>query len=220
MIFSESNAKIAPALAKAWAEMENPKHNTSVKVQTKKGGSYTFEYTDLGGIFDEAKRVFKENGITVLQNASTRELNGNPMISVETMLLHSSGEWVKSEPLQMPSSTNMQDMGGQITYMKRYSLSAMLGLATEKDDDANGATGNDYQMEKKTASEKQLNFVDSLLKKNESEKYSKQELYNALKKKMNTTVDMENWTPQQASQAIKTLKMNYKKKIRNLIDYR
>jgi hypothetical protein len=205
MIFSESNTKIAPALAKAWAEMENPKHNTSVMVKTKKGSSYTFEYTDLGGIFDEAKKVFKDNGISILQNASTKELNGNLMISVETMLLHSSGEWIKSEPLQMPSSTNMQDMGGQITYMKRYSLSAMLGLATEKDDDANGASGNDYQMEKKTASEKQLNFVDSLLKKNESDKFSKEELYKHLKQKMNTNDDMENWTPQQASQAIKIL---------------
>jgi hypothetical protein len=205
MIFSESNTKIAAAFAKAWAEMENPKHNSKVKVQTKNGGSYTFEYTDLGGIFDEAKQVFRDNGISILQNASTKELNGNLMISVETMLLHSSGEWIKSEPLQMPSSTNMQDMGGQITYMKRYSLSAMLGLATEKDDDANGASGNDYQMKKKTASENQLNYVDNLLKKNESDKYSKQELYKALKKKMNTTVDMENWTPQQASQAIKIL---------------
>ncbi len=67
------------------------------------------------------------------------------MLSVETMLLHESGEWVKSEPLQVSASSNMQDMGGQITYMKRYSLSAMSGLPTEKDDDANGASGNSVE---------------------------------------------------------------------------
>ncbi|GIO18113.1 essential recombination function protein [Oceanobacillus oncorhynchi subsp. incaldanensis] len=145
MIFSESNTKIAPALAKAWAEIENPKHNSSVKVKTKSGSSYTFDYTDLGGILDEAKKVFKENGLTIIQNAYTSISDSKNLISVETMILHSSGEYVKSEPLQMAANTSIQDMGGQVTYMKRYSLSAMLGIATEKDDDANGASGNDYQ---------------------------------------------------------------------------
>lgn len=149
MIFSESNAKIAAAMAKAWAELENPKHNTNVKVKMKNGGTYTFDYTDLGGIFDEAKRVYKENGLTIIQNAFTSVVDGKSLVSVETMILHSSGEYVKSEPLQMIANPSIQDMGGQITYMKRYSLSAMLGIATEKDDDANGASGNDYSMNKK-----------------------------------------------------------------------
>lgn len=144
MIFSESNTKIAPALVKSWGELENPKHNTSVTVRKRDGGSYTFDYTDLGGILDEAKRVLKENGISVIQNAFTSNNDGQLIVSVETLLLHSSGEWVKSEPLQVPAASGIQDMGGQITYMKRYSLSAMLGLSTEKDDDANGAAGNTY----------------------------------------------------------------------------
>lgn len=205
MIFSESNTKIAPALAKAWGELENPKHNSTVKVTTKNGGQYTFDYTDLGGIFDEAKRVFKDQGISILQNASTKEINGNLMISVETMLLHSSGEWVKSEPLQMPSSANMQDMGGQITYMKRYSLSALLGIATEKDDDANGASGNEYQMTKKKASEKQLNYVNKLLKEKVTDRLNEKQLYTLIKQRLKTNEEMENWTPQQASEAIKIL---------------
>ncbi len=206
MIFSETNTKIAPALAKAWGELENPKHNSTVKVKVpKKNVEYSFDYTDLGGIFDEAKRVFKECGLSVLQNASTKEVNGNLMISVETMLLHSSGEWVKSEPLQMPSSANMQDMGGQITYMKRYSLSALLGIATEKDDDANGASGNEYQMTKKKASEKQLNYVNKLLKDKVNERFNETQLYDLVKKRLKTTEEMENWTTDQASEAIKIL---------------
>ncbi|WP_121605355.1 ERF family protein [Virgibacillus sp. Bac332] len=206
MIFSESNNEIAQALAKAWGELETPKHNSRVKVQTKNGGSYTFDYTDLAGIFEVANKVYKENGISILQNASTKELNGNLMISVETMLLHSSGEWVKSEPLQMPCSTSMQDMGGQITYMKRYSLSAMLGLATEKDDDANGASGNEYQMQEKPATDNQLNYVNKLLTDMEknSDK-SRDELYQGIKKRMGTEKDMEQWAFEDASKAIKIL---------------
>ena len=67
MIFSETNKEISAALAKSWAEIENPKHNKTVQVKTKSGGQYTFDYADLGTIFDEAKRVFKENGISILQ---------------------------------------------------------------------------------------------------------------------------------------------------------
>lgn len=170
MIFSETNTKIAPALAKAWSALENPKHNTSVTVRTKSGSSYTFDYTDLGGIFDEAKKAFKENGLTVIQNAFTTHLDGKKYVSVETMLLHTSGEWVKSEPLQFEANANIQDMGGQITYMKRYSLSAMLGIATEKDDDANGASGNSYEYgktpQKKKLSDAQVTRLFAIAKSN------------------------------------------------------
>src|SRR5699024_6605820 len=157
------------------------------------------------GIFDEAKRVFKENGISIMQNSYTEETDKGLLISVETMLLHSSGEWIKSNPLQMPASQNMQDMGGQVTYMKRYSLSAMLGIATEKDDDGNGALGNKYELSHKKATNKQLDFVEKLLKEKVTQEHPFETLYEGLKKRMQTKVDMENWTSQQASQAIKIL---------------
>jgi hypothetical protein len=145
MIFSESNQAISKALVAAWGCIETPKHNTGVKVTTKSGSSYEFSYTDLEGIFDALKTVYKENKIAVLQSPKTFFQEGHLMISVETMLLHESGEWVKSEPLGVTASNNMQDLGGQITYMKRYSLSAISGISTEKDDDANGVSGNQVE---------------------------------------------------------------------------
>lgn len=152
MIFSESNQSISKALVSAWGSIETPKHNTIVTVKTKNGGTYEFSYTDLEGIFDALKGVYKENGIAVLQTPKTFVQEGNLMLAVETMLLHESGEWVKSEPLSVVASNNMQDLGGQITYMKRYSLSAISGISTEKDDDANGVSGN--QVEYKNKSDK------------------------------------------------------------------
>lgn len=144
MIFSPENTNIAAALAVSWSELETPKHNVTVKVNLKNGGCYSFDYTDLNGIFEAARKVFKENGMSIIQNSYTELTERGPLACVETMFLHSSGEWVKSLPLKFPAATGMQDFGGQITYMKRYSLSAMLGIATEKDDDANGASGNTY----------------------------------------------------------------------------
>lgn len=145
MIFSESNQAISKALAAAWGCIETPKHNTNVTVKTKSGSTYDFSYTDLEGIFEALKEVYKENKISILQNPFTMLTEGALFVAVETMLLHESGEWVKSLPLYVNASNNMQDLGGQITYMKRYSLSAMSGISTEKDDDANGVSGNQVE---------------------------------------------------------------------------
>lgn len=145
MIFSESNSNISAALAKAWSAIQTPKHNATVNVKTKRGGTYTFEYTDLNGILDAVRPIFIDNKLSIMQNSYSTVEGNLTMACVETIFLHESGEYVKSYPLKFPAADSMQDFGGQITYMKRYSLAAMLGIATEKDDDANGASGNEYQ---------------------------------------------------------------------------
>lgn len=156
---SDSIVEISKAFSAAWGSLENPKHNKTVRVQTKKGGQYTFEYTDLGGIIDGVKSHFKENGISVMQSASTDLMEGMLFVSVSTRLVHSSGEWMESKPLIMQANNSIQDMGGQITYLKRYSLSAMLGISTEEDDDANGTLGNQVTYEKNKSGQTQKNEI-------------------------------------------------------------
>src|SRR5690625_667307 len=203
---SESIVELSQALAKAWENIKNPKHNQKVVVRTKKGGKYDFQYTDLTGIIDEVKPHLSKNGVTVLQQAYTEMVEGNFLVSVTTRLVHSSGEWIESKPLSYPVGGNdIQGMGGLITYMKRYSLSAILGISTETDDDGNLASGNTATFK---ASAKQLDYVDSLLNGKVSKNHTKEQLYAVLKKRMNVTDDMENWTSQQASLAIKILQDN------------
>lgn len=157
MIFSESNQEISKALVVAWGKIQTPKHNTNVTVKTKSGGNYSFSYTDLDGIFTAVREVFKDEGLSIIQDAYTlMDSPGVHVVSVTTMFVHQSGEWVKSEALRVPASPNMQDLGGQITYMKRYSLSAMLGIATEKDDDGNTAVGNEVEFQPKKLTEAQV----------------------------------------------------------------
>src|SRR5699024_2175709 len=140
---SESIVELSKALTKSWKDINNPKHNQKVTVRTKKGGQYDFQYTDLTGIIDEIKPHFSKNGITILQNTFTNFTEGHLLVSVTTKLLHESGEWIESSPLSFPVGDNdIQSMGGLVTYMKRYSLSAMLGISTEADDDGNVASGN------------------------------------------------------------------------------
>ncbi|MNC70726.1 ERF superfamily protein [compost metagenome] len=79
------------------------------------------------------------------------------------------------------ASTKMQDLGGQITYLKRYSLSAISGLPTEKDDDGNGASGNSVQFNKRSAAQvkrlfaiaRSKGFSDADVKKAIMKDYSK-----------------------------------------------
>lgn len=184
MIFSESNSAISKALAAAWGAIETPKHNTNVVVKKRDGGTYEFSYTDLDGIFEAIKKIYQENKIAVIQNAHTVTEDGSVYVAVETMLLHESGEWVKSEALRAPAAPGMQDLGGQITYMKRYSLSAMLGIATEKDDDANGVSGNQVEYKPQKRSEAQVKRLFAIAK---SKGISVEDVKRALMKDYNKT---------------------------------
>lgn len=193
MIFSESNSNISAALAKAWSAIQTPKHNATVNVKTKRGGTYTFEYTDLNGILDAVRPIFINNNLSIMQN-SYSTVDGNlTMACVETIFLHESGEYVKSYPLKFPAAQSMQDFGGQITYMKRYSLAAMLGIATEKDDDANGASGNDYQyMNQQQNSYPKQTQSSHQGDQNQERKLVNQEQYNHLIKVVNEVANTFN----------------------------
>jgi len=133
-------SKIAPALVRAQAMMENPVRNRSVQVRTQ-AGSYQFRYATLDKITDLVRRALAENGLCVLQ----------PIISTErgaalvTRLLHESGQWMECEILLPPLGSNPQAFGSAVTYMRRYSISAMLNISADEDDDANRAAGNHYQ---------------------------------------------------------------------------
>lgn len=139
MEFSENITEIAPALAKAWGETETPKHNKEVTVQKKAGGTYTFNYTTLAGIMDAIRKPFKDNGLFVLQDVKTEkeENSRDTVLTIKTFIYHTSGQFMSGGELTVKAAFDMQGLGGQITYLKRYSLSSVLGLATEQDDDGN-----------------------------------------------------------------------------------
>jgi hypothetical protein len=131
---SESIAALMAALAKAQGQIKNaPK--------AKENPYFSSKYADLAAIWDMCREHLSANAIAVVQSASSGEGGG---VTVETMLGHSSGEWISSE-LKVPVSAdkngklNAQGFGSAITYAKRYMLAAMVGVATE-DDDGNAAS--------------------------------------------------------------------------------
>lgn len=221
MNFSEQRTEVAAAYAKAWGSIETPKHNKSVKVKTKTGGEYSFDYTDLTGIFEAIRKLLSENGIAVLQDTGTEvDEKGQREIFIQTTLLHTSGEYIMSSQLKLVANPSIQDLGGQITYVKRYQLSAMMGLSTESDDDANGVMGNQVSQmnpnqsyagapvptEPKVASAKQQSMIKAKLKGvSETLNTTPDELYKQIQDKFKTKTKIENLNPTGASKIIEQL---------------
>ncbi len=132
-------SKIAPALVHAQGAMENPPRNRSVQVRTQ-AGSYTFRYATLDKITDMTRQALAENGLCVLQPIVSTE-RGPALV---TRLLHESGQWMECEVLLPALGNNPQAFGSAVTYVRRYSVCALLNISADEDDDANRAAGNHY----------------------------------------------------------------------------
>ena len=138
---SESTAKLDEALAKAQGEFTNPEKNRTVVVQTKAGGSYSFEYATFDAIIDMARPILAKHGISVSQFPSVTLSGDETIATVATRIAHC-GEWMVNEVSGPCEGRDMQKLGSAFTYLERYSYSAMLGIVSEYDDDGAAACGH------------------------------------------------------------------------------
>jgi hypothetical protein len=97
------------------------------------GHKYT--YADLPKIYSVINPLLAKHGLVITQ----------PLIegSIKTILFHlTSGETLESTTpipyVQLGSMNDYQAYGSGVTYFRRYALSSMLGLVTDKDTDASG----------------------------------------------------------------------------------
>ena len=125
---SEAIEHLAVSLVKANAELENPSFDTT-------NPFYKNKYASLANVRDTVTPVLAKYGLAVIQLLG----KGEAGITCETVLLHTSGQWV-SESLYMPSAKqDAQGFGSAITYARRYALMAICGVVGDEDDDAQGA---------------------------------------------------------------------------------
>lgn len=135
---STSIIEITKALVKFREKLPKINLNSTVKVQTKTGSSYSFRYADLPHIKETADPVLCANGLFVSQLI---EPNGE----LTTIVMHESGEYIQSTmTLGTIKEKTAQEYGGLITYCKRYAYCSALGIVAEEDDDANSSDGNSY----------------------------------------------------------------------------
>lgn len=126
---SEQLNELATALAKAQGQLRDAKKDAS-------NPFFKVKYADLASCWDACRKPLSDNGLSVVQ---TVEYDNNGRY-VETMLLHTSGQFITSCVNLTLKDDNMQAVGSAITYARRYSLAAIVGISPD-DDDAEAASG-------------------------------------------------------------------------------
>ena len=130
MTKSESIKELAAALAKAQGVMKGALKDSA-------NPFFKSRYADLASVVEAIRAAFSANGLSYIQ---TVEPSDKDEVRVETTLLHASGEWISCGILSLPvSKIDAQGYGSALTYARRYSLSAAVGVAPE-DDDGNAAS--------------------------------------------------------------------------------
>ena len=125
---SDKIDKLAAALAKAQAEMKGAEKK-SVNPFFNSG------YADLHTVIEASFPHLTKYGLSIIQGNDSKPGE----FFVTTMLLHESGQWIRSK-LKMPiEKVTAQSIGSTITYGRRYGLSAITGIA-QYDDDGNAAS--------------------------------------------------------------------------------
>lgn len=95
-------------------------------------GSFTYRYVDLGDVLAEVKRACALHDLALSQ--ALTEKDGR--FGVVTMIVSAAGEVLEFPITTIAAPTTPQALGSAATYLRRYSLMAIFGIATEDDDGA------------------------------------------------------------------------------------
>jgi len=129
-------ADLFAALAKAQAEIKGAlKDSTNPHFKSR--------YADLASVVEACSGPLAKHGIARLQIPYSAGEN----IGVTTILGHSSGQWISGRLAVKPMKFDAQGAGSVVTYLRRYALAAMVGVAPE-DDDGEAAAGRGNGQEK------------------------------------------------------------------------
>lgn len=131
MRMSESIKNIATSLVAFQGEVKDP---------SKDGKANYGKYVQLDALLEVIRPALSKQGLSFLQFPG----GDGQVITITTLLMHTSGEWIESDPFGLKAQkVDPQGAGSAVTYGRRYSLSSVLGLAWDEDDDGNKASGKD-----------------------------------------------------------------------------
>jgi hypothetical protein len=151
---SEPINELAAALAKAQAEIQNPKFDSQ-------NPHYKNKFASLAAVRNAIVPAFAKHGLSLMQDLATTP---DHCIACTTIILHSSGQMFRFSPLVMPASkADAQGYGSAATYARRYSLLAAAGVVGEEDDDANAAVAKTNGKAAEVITEKQAADLKALI---------------------------------------------------------
>lgn len=124
-------------MARAQASFRNLKKDNRVKVKNKAGqDTYSFVFAPLEDYLNMARAGYAAEGLCFAQHVDGTVPARDPLITVTSSV--SFGTATVSSSMSVVSQGSDQDHGGTITYLRRYTLSALMATTgTDEDDDAN-----------------------------------------------------------------------------------
>lgn len=122
-IFSEQINEISKALAKAQGELKHASKDSN-------NPYFKSKYADLAEVWSTCRQALSDNNLSVAQLLDI--IDGKPALI--TILSHSSGQWMKSTAVLPIGKPGAQEIGSCITYFRRYSLAALVGVYQDDDD--------------------------------------------------------------------------------------
>jgi hypothetical protein len=141
---SDNINELALALTKAQAEMGGA-------VTDADNPYFKSKYADLGSIIRVIKPPFAKHGLSYLQFP----ISEDDRIGVETVLIHSSGQYMSEKYTMRVPKADPQSAGGVISYCRRYALQAVCGIPAVDSD------GEEYmQVARNAESNTESNQVD------------------------------------------------------------
>lgn len=152
---SETIGELAKALAQFQSEVVQP-------LKDKANPFFKSKYVPLENVVEAITATAPKLGLSFLQYP----VANNDYVGIVTVLMHSSGQFIETEPVfAKPVKQDPQAVGSVITYLKRYSLSAVFGITSDEDDDGNKATHtvNNRQTSNNAITVKQKNDISQLV---------------------------------------------------------
>jgi hypothetical protein len=120
--------KLAAALSKAQGTMK-------AAAKDAVNPHFKSHYSTLASVWEAARSPLSGNGLSLSQGAHATD----QLVSVTTLLMHTSGQWLRDTLTMVARDASPQSIGSAISYGRRYGLSAMVGVAPDDDDDGEAA---------------------------------------------------------------------------------
>ena len=150
-----SHETLAAALAAAQAAMPAIVKDRVAKI----GPGREYRYADLATILAIVRPVLGAHGLALTQRTQIR----GEAIVLLTELRHASGEVLDSEYPVAAIGIKHQDMGGALTYARRYALCGLVGIAADEDDDGASAPAPVVPVEPSITRDQAIEIADALL---------------------------------------------------------
>ncbi len=149
MVTSASVDQILPALLSVKSKLEGV-------TKSSNNPYFKSKYADLNSHLDAVEPLLAQHGLALFQPISYDVVTGKNIVT--SMIMHSSGQFIKSEMSLMTKEEDMQKLGSAVTYARRYTLGSLLSMKAV-DDDGEAAVG---RTEKVKVEKSEVKPVDSV----------------------------------------------------------